>query len=187
MAPTHPVNRQDLLAAFKWPTEIESLVSPTDGMCDFDVLWSLAYIRQPRWIVELGTRSGISTRVLRNACPKANLLTVDVDDCSHHLKGVDCTFWHMPAEQALEKYLWETDLLFIDTSPHSYEQTKVWMETWVAKKLRCGGIACFHDTISYKGVIGAIQEWTASNPGWIFTEFGAGFGLGVLQCPLEPR
>jgi len=181
------LDRVALLEMFPWPHELEGRVLETDGAGDFDALWALVAARQPRWMVELGTRHGTSTRVMRSASNR-HLLTIDPVDATKYLEGCDCTIWTMTGEEAFGKYLWEADLMFIDTDPHSYEQTKGWLETWVDKKLRRGGIAAFHDTISCKdGVNRALEEWVGSHPNWVLTEMGAGHGLGVLQCPVESK
>lgn len=164
------------------PESCTDLLVNTDGQGDMEVLWGLVKQQKPRLIVELGTRGAVSTRIMRLAAPKrCQIHAVDPDgECVkhlpagvifHHEKGED-TFWQWGEG--------EVDILFIDTDPHSYPQTIMWLNTWVSKYLSPHGVAIFHDTLTSE-VGAAIADWVAERPHWEFYELGTNNGLGVLR------
>src|SRR3954447_26611968 len=98
-----------------------------------------AVVAQPRLIVELGTRGGLSTRALLAAADATNahLLSVDIEDCSGvdvpgplkarwtFIQGDDVEFADQPFEQfcARRGLPALADVIFVDTS-HEYQHTK---------------------------------------------------------------
>lgn len=119
---------------------------------------------QPRFIVELGTRKGDSTRALLAAAKVCNatVLSVDIDNCGNLdlLEGVE---WHFVqrddvafgrdefhtfcADHGLPR---QADIIFLDTS-HHYEHTRSELEVWM-QHLAPGGLMFFHDTHMGKGI-----------------------------------
>lgn len=114
-----------------------------------------ALMVRPRLIVELGVRGGESTFVFERAVALfgAQLVSVDVQDCSHassypgwnFVRSDDLAFAaRFPAwcrEHALEP---EIDLLFVDTS-HEREHSRRELEAWLPL-VSPSGKAIFHDT-----------------------------------------
>ncbi len=118
---------------------------------------------RPELMVELGTRSGESTRVLLAAASitQSKLLSIDRDDCG----GLDLPFknhWHFVQSDDVEfgktgfadwcahhEMPPQIDLLFIDTS-HWYEHTKKEIEIW-SPFLSLDGTIILHDTNMGKG------------------------------------
>jgi predicted O-methyltransferase YrrM len=115
---------------------------------------------QPRLIVELGTRDGVSTRALLAAAEicDAQLLSIDIADCSaidlpERLRARwtfvcadDVAFAGEPfaafcAGRGLEP---RAEVIFIDTS-HAYTHTRAELAAWVPR-LSDRGTMMFHDT-----------------------------------------
>jgi predicted O-methyltransferase YrrM len=168
----------------------------TDIQHDLPALWSLTIAHRPRIIVELGTRQAISTRTLAHAAETvlAMLLTCDPNLQREYLDGVPCFAYPGRGEVLYEsRKLPQVDLLFVDTDPHDFEQTTLWLDTWVAHNMAPGGIACFHD-VNARDIDGtprpdiqvaeACRAWVTKRGGlWEYVELrhdGAG-GLGVLR------
>lgn len=144
-------------------------------------LYGEAIELKPRVMVELGVRTGESTRVLVAAAERvgATLVSVDIDDCSgvarspawRFVRSDDVEFgkrWPSWAESnGLPKLI---DFLFIDTS-HLYEHTKAEITTWFPY-LAPGAKAAFHDT--------NIKRWYRRRDG----SFGRGWdnGRGVIRA-----
>ena len=116
---------------------------------------------QPRLIVELGTRGGLSTRAFLAAAEitGAQVLSVDIEDCSaleisdHFLtrwrfaKGDDVAYAGEPFERFcadLGLPAPAADIIFVDTS-HLYEHTCQEIAAWLPR-LAPGGAMMFHDT-----------------------------------------
>lgn len=169
----------------------------TDAQEDLPALWSLVRAWQPRIILELGTRRGVSARTIAHAAEQVGALfmTCDPDpDCGMYLDGVRCLTHQVPGEFLYaSRTMPKIDFLFIDTDPHDYAQTTMWLETFVATSLTPGGLAVFHD-INARNVDGsprpdiqvapALRDWAAkAGGGYAYVELGhegAG-GLGVLR------
>lgn len=172
-----------LSAEHPLPPELKAQIVGTDIDNDGDALFAAAKQANPSLVVELGTRGGLSTRIL-SAATTATIVTVDIIDCTQYLADVPCIFIHKPAEE-LER-LWRSrniDLLFIDTDPHSEEQTLGWLNTWVEHKLRPTGCALFHDSLPPRGVDTAIEKWLQSHPDWRSQELGSRHGMRLLLPP----
>jgi len=168
----------------------------TDLEAEAPLLYSVVRLLKPRRVVELGTRHGISTRVLAEGLDgDGALYTIDPEDCRPHLDHVACTFIELPGEAAFERApgLW-ADVLFIDTDPHSYDQTLGWLDTWVQHRLVAGGVAMFHDIVPARRdirVADAVRDWLKPRrrEGWSWVEYRpprrrdltyGPYGLGLL-------
>jgi hypothetical protein len=133
-----------------------------------DHLGTLFYetvVAQPRLIVELGTRGGLSTRALLAAADMTNahLLSVDIEDCSGvdvplslkarwtFFRADDVAFSEKPFEQFCAKRGLPAlaDVIFIDTS-HEYQHTKAELAAWLPR-LAPDGVMLFHDTNAGQG------------------------------------
>lgn len=177
------VDRGELLKLWPPPDTITNMLSCTDGRGDMDVLWAIVKELRPRLAVELGSRGCTSTRIIREAMPKkGKMWAVDPDGVTvraHLPEGV--TFIEDRGENVF--WTWSegpVDLLMIDTDPHSFLQTTMWLDTWISKYLSPHGLAVFHDTITSE-VGPALHEWTRVRPRWKLVELGTNHGLGVLR------
>lgn len=116
-------------------------------------------LQNPKFIVELGVRSGESTQAFIAAArlTGAKLLSVDIDDCSNVIsdpnwifhKGDDITLAKKFKPFVKKNHLPNTiDVLFIDTS-HTYDHTLEEMKYWFPF-LSKNAKVIFHDTHSPK-------------------------------------
>jgi hypothetical protein len=107
------------------------------------------------FIVELGTRGGVSTRALIEGAKrnKATVLSVDMYPCSSvadyenwiFVQADDIEFAQQFPKWCAERRLKPSiDLLFVDTS-HEYEHTRKEIANWFPL-LSFDGTAIFHDT-----------------------------------------
>jgi hypothetical protein len=149
--------------------------TPSDINQNLPVLYELA--KECKTIVEMGVRTGVSTRVFLNT--DASLISIDIKKNT----TVEKLFALAEAKGKLCQYLIgdvlkieipETDLLFIDTL-HIYEQLiqELTLHGNKAKKY-----LIFHDThtfglsgengIDKKGLMTAIIEFIIANPHWHF-------------------
>lgn len=132
----------------------------TDVEHDLKPLWCLTVAARPRVVLELGTRRAISTRTLAHACRRvgALLFTCDPDPtCAPFLRGVPAVAFRCTGEKLFDMGLFppgSVDVLFVDTDPHSFEQTRGWLDAWVTRVLAQGGVALFHD-VNARDVSGA--------------------------------
>jgi len=128
-----------------------------------DHLWTIfreALLAQPKLMVELGTRGGVSTRALLAAADiaDAHLVSVDIEDCSaidlpDHLRrrwsfvqSDDVVFAGEPfAAFCRSRGLAPVaQVILIDTS-HTYEHTRDEIAAWMPR-LSDPGVMLFHDT-----------------------------------------
>ena len=152
-------------------------------------LYGLVRALKPNTVLELGTRRGISTRVIAQALVDngrtTRFVTLDPDDCSSYLEGVPIAeFQNVSGEDRFAHDPSHYDFMFVDTDPHSFEQTKLWLDTWVAQRLNPGGLAVFHDC-SRTGVGRALRLWARAHPAWELDELGSINGLAVLRSPQQ--
>jgi hypothetical protein len=133
---------------------------------------------EPRLIVELGTRDGISTRALLAAAEisDAHVLSIDTADCSRIAIGErfrqrwtfacadDVIFAGPPFANFCAERNWPpvADVILVDTS-HVYEHTKREIESWVPRLSRRGTML-FHDTNMGKGWFRCLDG--KAEPGW---------------------
>uniref|UniRef100_A0A6M3XY91 Putative methyltransferase n=1 Tax=viral metagenome TaxID=1070528 RepID=A0A6M3XY91_9ZZZZ len=140
-------------------------------------------------VLELGVRSGVSTRVLLLAVKKVggHVWSVDVARCELAQRIV-CewglasywTFIQMDDRDFAGFWNRKVDMLFIDTS-HQYEHTLFELELY-SKFVGENGVIYLHDTISHKeGVMQAILDFIKKHPEWEFKEEGIIHGLGALR------
>lgn len=168
------ITRGEALALSTWNALVLPRFFPVRGPVDPDVerilewskrrtdisdhlltLYAEAIEMKPRVMVELGVRTGESTRVLLMAAERvrATLVSVDIDDCStvacspawRFIRSDDVEFakrWPSWAESnGLPQSI---DFLFIDTS-HLYEHAKAEIATWFPYLAPEAKVA-FHDT-----------------------------------------
>lgn len=168
----------------------------TDVAEDVHVLFSLVRGVNPAAIVELGTRQGVTAKTLAYGAMTvgATFDTVDPDHgCRPYLRDLIhshyCRFHCMTGEHAYEQHVTPIpDMLFIDTDPHTYDQTKMWLETWVANRVSDHGVIVFHDTVAARPeiqVADAVRSWLryTKREDWRWVELQTTYGLGILWKP----
>lgn len=147
--------------------------------------------RNAQHVIELGTRTGVSTVAWLHGLEQTGgkLTSVDIDPApliGEHpqwtfIQGDDC-------DPAVFGLLVEADIVFIDTS-HLYDHTlrELHLYRWLVKP---GGLLVLHDTL-LKHPIGAplsprfpvrtaIEEFCEAE-GLKWSEFQDSWGLGVIQ------
>jgi predicted O-methyltransferase YrrM len=184
---------EDYLAAFPAPAEALAHGDRTDIARDLPLLWAAASLVRPGLVLELGTRGGTSTRTLVHAVApwEGTVVTADPFDARPYLDGLPCQFVHMDGEELFRAWTTPLPFLFFDTDPHSYRQTRRWLDTWVKTWLTDGGVAVFHDVVTDRPgvrVAEAVRDWLREQPAnWLWQEFPGTSGLGLLWRMEDPR
>lgn len=191
--------RERLLAMAPAPAEAVAHGAGTDVDGDLEILWAVVRLLEPHIAVELGTRQAVSTRTLVHALATAlppdgqPLITIDPDPaCRPFLRGLACNFLQATGEdvyrnRVFARHLAVVDFLFIDTDPHTYDQTRMWLDTWV-QRVRVGGVAAFHDIVAARPemqVAEAVRDWMKDQrpEAWAWREYPSpadGGGVGLL-------
>ena len=167
-------------------SEIRELaVVPGDINEYLEAMFVESVLLQPKLIVELGVRGGISTFVFHRAARicDASLISVDIEDCSsickyprwYFFRGDDVQLAAHFQDFCQQRAIFPSvDLLFVDTS-HYYEHTVREIQAWFPL-LSARARVMFHDTnLRYigrrkdgcfelawnnqRGVIRAIEEY----------------------------
>jgi predicted O-methyltransferase YrrM len=181
-----PERREDYLEIFPAPPEAVALGVGTDSALDLPLLWAVARLVRPELAVELGTRDGISTRTLAHALGPwgGTVVTADPVNVQTRLADVPCQFVNMSGEELFEAWTTPVAFLYIDTEPHGYRQTRMWLDRWVQTWLTDGGVAVFHDVVGARPevqVAQAVRDWLREQPRtWYWQEFPGTWGLGLL-------
>jgi len=141
-------------------------------------------------ILELGVRSGVSTRTFLLGCSVTggHLWSVDISEiCVQNIHFGDdwdlSKYWTYTSHTDDLDYEWNRsiDLLFIDTS-HTYEQTLAELIKF-SPYVKYGGMILLHDSlmdhINGWGVLRAIKTFISSD--WYFYEMNVEGGLAVLE------
>ena len=112
-------------------------------------VYDIGVLMQAKNIVELGVRSGESTRTLVAIAHQTNghVWAFDPHKMSHPFEDERLTFIQKKGEECLSNMPVEIDLLHIDTDPHTYGQTIMWLKL-LARKIRKGGVILLHDTVA---------------------------------------
>ena len=164
----------------------QHLATPSDIQHHLPLLFSLARGN----VLELGTRSGVSTAALLAGVERhgGHVWSMDIDDCGQvaagHKQWVfiqgdsrDVKFADMFSEGDVP-----LDLLLIDTF-HSYEQAQAELSLW-GLLVTPGGTICMHDTETFPGVRRAAQEF-ADQHGWPITFVLPCHGMAVITRPMD--
>jgi len=141
-------------------------------------------------VLELGVRSGISTRAFLLALKETNgkLISIDIKDypgTRETIKRMNLDkYWTFIVADDREYYKEldkKFDIIFIDTS-HEYKHTLFEIEKY-SRFLKPRGVLLLHDTRAkdYPGVKKAILTFLEKHPEWEFKELGSVHGLGQLQ------
>lgn len=158
----------------------ERMKEDTDISSHLDTLYLKTLKMNPKRIVELGVRSGESSRMFSYVAQETNceVIGVDIDTCDYSFvhngrffQGDDCLFANLYGMTYGSKNI---DVLFIDTS-HLYDHTVREIAVWFPH-LSDKALVIFHDTNlrtqyirkngtigqgwdNQRGVVRAIQEY----------------------------
>ena len=163
----------------------QHLATQSDIQHHLPLLFSLARGN----VVELGTRSGVSTAALLAGVERrgGTVVSVDIDPaCAKVAEGhpqwsficADSRHPGLPEESGGG----QIDLLFIDTE-HQYEITQAELALW-ADYVRPGGHICLHDPETFPGVRRAVQEFCTARD-WPVTFVLPCHGMAVIERPIE--
>ncbi len=141
-------------------------------------------------MLELGTRTGVSTVALLAGVEKRGglVISVDIEDCSSVAQGhAQWAFWRGSSTDAnmaqdIATYAGPFSLVLIDTE-HNWEQSTAELSLW-GPHVAPGGTICMHDTETFPGVRRAAQEF-ADSKGWPITFVLPCHGMAVITCPME--
>jgi predicted O-methyltransferase YrrM len=121
-------------------------------------LYNLVVCTDASLVVELGVRQGNSTDAfVRALSNRENGRLISFDPAfkemllSHIFMENHNDFWtfhYITGEEGYEKFkdqITNIDFLYIDTDPHSYQQTKIWLNNYWIHNVRPGGFVVFDD------------------------------------------
>jgi predicted O-methyltransferase YrrM len=138
-------------------------------------------------VVELGTRTGVSTAALLAGVEArgGQVVSVDIDDCSALYRGHpqwaflqgDST---LAATAAMVAELGPIDVLLIDTN-HTYEHCAAELALW-GPLVRPGGHILGHDPETFPGVRRAFEEYCAAR-GWPLRVVLPDNGMAWVEVP----
>lgn len=167
--PTKVENKQNIFEKeYQWAVK-----TPSDINENVHILYNLA--KECKTVVEMGVRTGVSTRAFLNT--NVDLISFDIviDPTVKKLFDLAQSFGknvQYIKEDVLNIEIEETDMLFIDTL-HIYEQLKRELNLHGNKAKK---YIAFHDTYTFglvgengrdrKGLLTAILEFIRDNPHW---------------------
>jgi len=154
-------------------------------------LVSIACTIKAKHILELGVRTGVSTRALLVACRKldATLISLDIDPCQEAFQKIGelglqdhWQFLQQDDRELLEFIRPRSmDMIFLDTD---HELTHAAMELNLCDKvLKKGGVILVHDTLAptYADINKAIVLFMEKHKRtYRFYELGTRYGLSML-------
>ncbi|HEX6293365.1 MAG TPA: CmcI family methyltransferase [Herpetosiphonaceae bacterium] len=177
-----------------YATYLNHLYTPSDIQHHLPLLYSLARGN----VLELGTRSGVSTAALLAGVEQHGgyVWSVDVDPRSSQV-AAGHPLWQFIQGSSIERetvnVLYDhfakvlppesnplINLLFIDTL-HTYQHVKAELELW-SHWVREGGHICIHDPETFPGVRRAVQEFCDAR-GWPVTFVLPCNGMAVIEVP----
>ncbi len=162
----------------------------------------LSHLIEPKVIVELGVRAGVSTQAFFSAVcdsSESKLYSYDINEVSpkSHFENAgirqrlpesfNYDFWEFKIGDSLEVYNdWDEnsiDILFIDTK-HKPKQLHKELNAWHTK-VKPNGLILMHDVVLKKAKLWeGIQAFQAEQPLFKYFECAYNNGLGVLFQPL---
>lgn len=167
-----------------WQRYMQAYHTQSDIQHHLGLLFSLARGN----VVELGTRTGVSTCALLAGVEThgGRVWSIDLDDCSALFSHPQWTFIQGDSRAAMEHMEYQIgedtqiDLLLIDTE-HAYEVTTLELHRWYSY-MRPGGRICLHDPETFPGVRRAIEEFCQER-GWAVTFVLPCHGMAVVEVP----
>ncbi len=175
-----------------WQRYMECVGTPSDIQHHLPLLYSLARGN----VLELGTRTGVSTAALLAGVEAhgGRVWSVDVDDCSGLFAGHP--LWSFEQGNSTDPYIVECialrptgedtayddgiDLLLVDTE-HTVEQVALELSMW-SERMAPGGTICIHDPETFPGVRRAVTEFCEAR-GWPVTFVLPCNGMAVIEVP----
>lgn len=187
---------QRVLAAFTTPLStwtdtyaryMQYLHTPSDIQHHLPLLYSLARGN----VVELGTRTGVSTAALLAGVEArgGRVWSVDLDDCGALFAGHpqwtfirgDSRDYETTIKVTITSVDWDgIDLLLID-SEHVYEITQAELVMW-ERLMKPGARILLHDIETFPGVRRAVAEFCAAH-GWTWTAVLPCHGMAIVEVP----
>jgi cephalosporin hydroxylase len=158
------------------------LSQPSDIQHHLPLLYSLARGN----VLELGTRTGVSTAALLAGVEArgGHVVSMDIDDCSNLYAGhPQWTFVQgssidpQAQEQVCEGPI---QLLLCDTE-HNVGQVAAELAAW-SPRMAPGGTICVHDIETFPGVRRAVNDFCATK-GWPVTFVLPCNGMAVIEVP----
>lgn len=147
-----------------------------------EILFDYACASGSRTVVELGTAACYSTQGLLRAASLNEGKVFSFDPCMYtgYVPPKYRSYWVFTQSTGEEGYSqWDksrqVDLLYVDTNPHSYEQTKMWLEKYWIKSVKPDGLILFDDGAEWAqqelrfGVLEAVKQFVEQN--WERVEF----------------
>jgi len=141
-------------------------------------------VKDKKTIVELGTGKAESSYIILEAMEKrAVLYSYDINSKLRHGNGKNWIYYNENAIIGFEKWnKGQVDMLFVDTDPHSFEQTYLWCLTWFGL-LSEDGISLWHDTELIRAgvdVKGALKLFAQKHKAKLeFVE--EDYGMGIMR------
>ncbi len=171
-----------------WQRYMECVGTQSDIQHHLPLLYSLARGN----VLELGTRTGVSTAALLAGVEAhgGHVWSIDVDDCSGLFAGHPQ--WRFVQGSSTDpEMLCHThsvdggipagfDLILIDTE-HSWEQVTAELTLW-QRHIAPGGTICIHDPETFPGVRRAVTEFCEAR-GWPVTFVLPCNGMAVIEVP----
>lgn len=140
-------------------------------------------------VLELGTRSGVSTAALLAGVERngGHVWSIDLEDCSGVAAGHKQWTFIQGSSTDPDLTAQKTDnepfnLILIDTE-HTLEQATAELALW-GTHVTPGGTICMHDTETFPGVRRAAQEFADSH-GWPITFVLPCHGMAVIVRPMD--
>lgn len=175
-----------------WARYMQAYHTPSDINHHLGLLYSLARGN----VVELGTRTGVSTAALLAGVAErgGHVWSVDLEDCSGLFdselwtfvqgdsRDVDGFFSRITVPPELRDVTGRMlfDLILIDTE-HTYEQAAAELDAW-SEYLWPGGHILLHDTETFPGVRRAVEEF-CQEKGWEVTYILPCNGMAIVEVP----
>lgn len=165
------------------PNPLLSYLSGTDIYNQAPFLWEAAITTMSahgppgNHMVELGTRAGHSALLLSRVAQATGSYLVTCDPEDYEVAMPLTVYLKITGEDLFRVWQRPVPFFFVDTDPHSYDQTIGWLDTWIEKWLIPGGCAAFHDAEPEGEVHKAVTGWVRSRSGWVWKEIE---GLGLL-------
>jgi predicted O-methyltransferase YrrM len=141
-----------------------------------ELLFDYASASGSKTIVELGTAACYSIQGLLRAASLNGGKVFSFDPCMYtgYVPTKYRSYWKFTQSTGEEGFSqWDkssqVDLLYIDTNPHSYEQTKMWLEKHWVKLVKPGGLILFDDGAEWEqqqlgfGVLEAVKQFVEQN------------------------
>ncbi len=162
------------------------LATPSDIQHHLPLLYSLARGN----VLELGTRTGVSTAALLAGVEThgGTVTSIDLEDCSNVAEGH--ALWTFVQGDSRNPDLVSSktgnepfDLILIDTE-HQYDVTTAELALW-GPHIKPGGHICLHDPETFPGVRRAVQEFCTAR-GWPVTFVLPCHGMAVIERPQAP-